>query len=765
NNNILPLKKNETVAVFGRCAIDWFAVGYGSGGDVLSPYIVNLIDGLRHNGVRLNEKLLSTYRRWRSQPKNEPFSGYWGHWPYSYDEMLLNSETVKAAAAESDTAVVVIGRAAGEDRENKLKKGSYYLTDEEENMLSLVTTAFKKTAVVLNIGNVIDMAWTDRYNIGAVLLAWQGGMESGNAAADVLCGKVNPCGKLTDTIARHYEDYPSAYFFGNRDFSCYSEDIYVGYRFFETFDKSSVMFPFGFGMSYTSFEVECENAVICGTEIKLSVSVKNTGELAGKETAQVYMKAPEGSLDKPSMVLCGFFKTGEIQPKETEKGVISFDLKDFASYDDSGKTGRKSAFVLESGTYEIYLGSSVRNCKKVFETQLSDLIVVQQLSEVMAVKGADKFKRLVNRNGGEYEYAPTVTTCLQQIIINNIPEDIPVTGDRGFKLKDAADGKISIDDFIAQLSDEELELLTRGEGKMDSPLGAAGNAGVFGGVAKSLRDKGIPPIITTDGPAGIRLKSVCSLLPCGTLLACTWDTELVKELYGCVSDEMTEKGTDVLLAPGMNIHRNPLCGRNFEYFSEDPFLSGKMGSACVLGIQSGGHSACPKHFACNNRETRRNKSDSRVSERALREIYLKNFEICIKESKPLNIMTSYNKINGVWSHYNYELCETVLRKEWGYEGNVITDWWMQYAHSPEFPQIRDNAYRVRARVNVLMPGFRAFNRQGKDDTSLLETLGQFRGITRGEIQRAVKDELQMIIRLKKCDIFADGQDNNKKEVI
>ena len=281
---------------------------------------------------------------------------------------------------------------------------------------------------------------------------------------------------------------------------------------------------------------------------------------------------------------------------------------------------------------------------------------------------------------------------------------------------------------------------------MNSPLGAAGNAGAIGGVSESLRAKGIPAAITTDGPSGIRLSACCSLLPSGICLASSWDTEGTEALMALVGAEMRARGSDILLAPGMNIHRNPLGGRNFEYFSEDPLITGKIAAAYIRGVQSQGVSACPKHFACNNQERNRTHNDSRLSERALREIYLKGFSIAVKEGKPLNIMTSYNKINGVWGHYNYDLCTTVLRGEWGYDGCVMTDWWMRYAPSPEFPALRGNAYRVRAGVDVLMPGGKRTGGR-KPDGTLLETLGKSEGISRGELQRTAAAVIRMLTRL------------------
>lgn len=744
NDNVLPIAKNEKIAVFGRCAVDYFCVGYGSGGDVCYPYAVNLIDGLKNNGANIDETLLSTYNEWIA--KNEPDPGFWGHWPRFFPEMNISEKIVSEAATRNDVAVVVIGRAAGEDRENVLKQGSYYLTKLEEKLLEKVTKHFNKVAVVLDIGNIIDLSFIEKYNVGAVLLPWQGGMESGNAVADVLLGKVNPSGKLPATIAKKYEYYPSAKCFGNKEFNNYVEDIYVGYRYFDTFAKNDVAYYFGYGLSYTAFEKTLLSFDKDGLSCKARVLVKNIGNVSGREVVELYMGAPNGLLGKADKVLAAFGKTVELKPTEEQILEISFSLNNIASYDDSGITGNKSCFVLESGTYTLYLGGDVRSAEKVASFDIDSLIVTEKLSEVMPVK--DTFDRMVAKdNGGKksiaYEKTPTRTIDLKERILNDLPKEIPYTGDKGIKLIDVKNGKNTLDEFVAQLSDEELELITRGHGMMNSPYGPKGNAGAFSGISKSLNEKGIPAVITTDGPSGIRLKMTSSLLPCGTLLASTFDTELIEKIAKHFGDEMLERGTDVILAPGMNIHRNPLCGRNFEYYSEDPILSGKMAAAFIRGIQHDGLSACPKHFACNNQETNRNYNDSKVSERALREIYLKNFEICVKEGKPHNIMTSYNKINGVWSHYNYELASTVLRDEWNYQGNVITDWWMRYAPSPEFPTISGSAYRVRARVDVLMPGAASAMYRGEPlpDPTLLETLGKEGGITRGEIQLVAKDVL------------------------
>ena len=718
NDGALPLNREKEVAVFGRCQLDWFYVGYGSGGDVNAPYHVNLIDGLRNAGLALNADVLNAYEVWTQQEDNKADHGWWGHWPMNYPEMPLDAAIVQSAAKTADTALVVLGRAAGEDRENTLTKGSYYLTDEERAMLDAVTAAFSRVVVLLNIGNIMDMAWTEEYGdkLSSLLIVWQGGMESGNAAADVLTGAVNPCGKLSDTIARRYEDYPSSANFGGKAYNDYAEGVYVGYRHFDRHPEA-VLYPFGFGLSYTNFALKVESLRHAADETEATITVANIGTLPGKEVVRLWCHAPAGRLDKPERVLAAFGKTKTLAPGESETLTLRCDDKCLASYDEDS-----SRFVLESGEYRFTAN----------DTEAGGFSLEQEIT-------AEQCEPLCKTSAE-----------LRERILSRLPKAIPVTGIGSCTLDDVKSGEITLDDFIARLNDEELEALSRGQGMMGTSLGVAGNAGAFGGVIESLREKGVPPIITSDGPAGLRLKKYCALQPCGTALACTWNTDLVEALSAKVGEDMIHYGVDVQLAPGMNIHRNPLCGRNFEYFSEDPLLSGKMAAAAVRGVQSKGKAACPKHFACNNQETNRNRNDSRVSERALREIYLRGFEICVREAGPLTLMTSYNKVNGVWSHYNYMLATSVLRGDWGWEGVILTDWWMQSANSPEFPALRDNAYRVRAGVDVLMPGDPA--RRAKcyrSDGTLLETLGKSEGITLAELRRTARRVLRLAMKLRK----------------
>ena len=746
NDGTLPFKKDGTVSLFGRVQQDWFYTGYGSGGDVVKPYAINLTEGIRNcERIKLNETLAGIYEKWCGE--NPIDHGVWGHWPRFYPEMPVDNSVVKNAADNSDYAVVVIGRSSGEDRENVLEKGSYYMTDDELALIRKVTSEFEKTVIVFNIGCMMDFGWMEEFGekISAAMIVWQGGMESGNAVADLLSGKATPSGKLAATAVKKYEYYPCANDFGAKEYNNYTEDIYVGYRYFETFRRDEVLYPFGHGLSYTEFEKTFVSAEGTDDGFSFKYKVKNAGNYEGALAIQVYVEKPCGVLGNPYRELAGFSKTKVLAIGEEEELTIEISMRSLASYDESGKTGFRSAYVIEKGTYGFAMGEDVRSAETVYTYENAENTLYEQLSQVSAPKYAfSKIKAEKGENGYKIkkEAVYTSKTDLRKIISDNLPESVGMTGDKGIKLVDVKNGKASMEDFVAQLSLKELEAITRGDYTMRSKLGAPGNAGCFSGVLPSMRSKGIPAVTTTDGPSGLRLSASCSLIPIGTLLSSSFDTKLVEELLTAIGKEMLVKGSDIILAPGMNIHRTPLCGRNFEYFSEDPMLSGKIAAAYVRGIQKNGTSACPKHYACNNQEYNRCKNDSRLSERALREIYLRGFEICVKEAKPQNIMTSYNKINGVWGHYNYELCTTILREEWGYEGNVMTDWWMQDSNSPEFPAMKNQAYRVRAQVDVLMPGGASRLPLRISDGTLLKTYGKEEGITLGEMQRSAMNVLR-----------------------
>ncbi len=713
NDGTLPLSTDEGVAVFGRCQIDWFSMGYGSGGNVHPPYTTNLIDGLTDLGATYNRVLAQMYRSWCTSKEHEADHGWWGHWPTHYPEMPVDPELLQAAARTAYAAIVVIGRSAGEDLDMPLSPGGYYLTDEERTLLDSVTGAFEHTVVVLNTSNVIDLSWTEEYQnkLSAVVVAWQGGMEAGHAVADVLYGKVNPSGRLACSVARSYTDYPSSVTFNKRRQIDYREDVFVGYRHLDTFAPQSILFPFGHGLSYTTFMLEIVGLELRDEQVAAQVCVTNTGTRSGRRTVLLWCQPPIEGLRKPARVLAAFGKTAILDPGASCVLNLTCNIHDLAFYDTEAST-----FVLEAGSYQF-------DCTGTASIiDVPKRIVVEQCSSLCTT--SDELReRILAHTPSELTRAATEEDARSSY------EDIAFS--------DVAQGKTSLDDFIAQLSDGELEALTCGEGSMNSKLGTPGNAGAFGGVTPELQGRGVPAAICADGPSGARLQRRCSLLPCATALACTWDTSLVQELYAQLGAEVRGNGIDVLLAPGMNIQRNPRCGRNFEYFSEDPLAAGLMAAAVVKGLQSAGVSACPKHFACNNREARRNVSNSIVSERALREVYLRGFQICVREAKPDLIMTSYNKVNGVYAHYHYDLVTTVLRGEWGFSGVVVTDWWMKPAHSPEFEGVRDNAYRIRAGVDVLMPG---------SMSHVVDIKPRPEGILRAELQRTARYVLRYLLR-------------------
>lgn len=705
-NNALPLDTDKEVAVFGRIQFHYYKSGTGSGGMVNVTKVVNILDGLIDNGVKVNEKLLDTYRKW---DKENPFDlgEGWGGEPWSQKEMPLDEGLVKETAKSCETAIVIIGRTAGEEQDNRLEAGSYLLSDDEIEMLTVVREHFKKVVLLLNVGNIIDMTDINRIAPDAVLYVWQGGMTGGKGTADVLTGKVSPSGKLPDTIAYKASDYPSDANFGreeNRDI--YAEDIYVGYRYFETFAKEKVLYPFGFGLSYTAFEIKTEKAEITEGAVKLSVSVKNIGYYKGKEVIEVYCEAPQGRLGKAARVLCGFEKTRELVPQEEQVVEIAVDIAKLASYDDSGVTGNKSCYVLEAGEYKFYVGSDVRSAEYACSFEQGEDLVTERLTQSLApVESFERIKPVCE--GGAFsigrEAVPVSEVDESARRLEKLPKEIAYTGDKGIKLWDVKNGKNTMDEFIAQLSDYDLSCIIRGEG-MGSPRVTAGTASAFGGVSENLNGFGIPAGCCSDGPSGMRLDcgTKAFSLPNGTMIASSFNKELTSELFAFMGLEMAANKVDCLLGPGMNIHRHPLNGRNFEYFSEDPFLTGKMASAELKGMAGAGVTGTIKHFCANNRETNRHFIDSVVSERALREIYLKGFEIAVKEGGASSVMTTYGRVNGLWTAGNFDLNTVILREEWGFKGFTMTDWWANINVRGKEPDKTDLAAMARTQNDVYM---------------------------------------------------------------
>ena len=715
DRNILPLRKGSKVALFGKGSFDYVKGGGGSG-DVTVEYITSLHDGLKSlkGQVGIFEELSDFYRE---NVKNQ-YAG--GAVPGMTAEPAVPEDLLKKSRAFTDTAVITICRFSGEGwdrksdadlklqsnrrREESLTKKSealfersdFYLTKAETDLVNTVKANFPKVIVVLNVGGMVDTSWFVKdSSIQSVLMAWQGGMEGGLAAAELLCGLGNPSGKLSDTLANTLEDYPSTYnFHESEDYVDYTEDIYVGYRYFETIPGAAekVNYPFGFGLSYTSFQ----RSTVSGTEqdgvIRIQVSVTNTGCTEGKEVIQVYAGAPQGLLGKPKKSLVAFRKTRSLKPGESQLLSLEFSTDAMASYDDLGKV-RKSAYVLEAGDYVFFVGNSVRDAEKIdFVYNVPQNRAVEVLSEKLAPTSLKKrmladgsFEQLPIREANDPDacglekmtdewtegHAPAVRA--RDGYYRNDPFK---KGIREFD--QVADGRITVDEFLAQMTDEEVAHLLGGQ-----PNTGVANTYGYG----NMPEYGIPNVMTADGPAGLRILPRCGVnttaWPCATLLACTWNRDLVYAVGEAGAEEVKENNIAVWLTPAVNIHRSPLCGRNFEYYSEDPFLAGKLAAAMVKGIQSQHVGATVKHFALNDKETNRKDSDSRVSERAAREIYLKAFEIIVKEADPWSVMSSYNIINGHRASENRELLEDILRGEWGWNGMVTTDWWTHAEHYKE----------------------------------------------------------------------------------
>ena len=734
---VLPLPKGAKVAVFGRIQTHYYKSGTGSGGMVNVDKVTGILDALLEEGhVEVNQELLCTYREWEKQNPFDEGIG-WGNEPWCQKEMPLSHELVNAAARESDYALVIIGRTAGEDQDNFNRPGSYLLTGEEEDMLGKVREAFSKMVVILNVGNIMDMGFVDRYDPDAVLYAWQGGMAGGLGTLDVLLGYVSPCGKLADTIAGRVEDYPSDANFGSRDVDFYVEDIYVGYRYFETAAKDKVRYPFGYGLSYTSFEIQTEEFDAVQGRIRLKAVVKNTGSYAGKEVVQVYVGAPQGKLGKPEKVLVGFAKTKELAAGGSQELSFEVPFYVFASYDETGILGTPSAYVLEAGEYRVFVGNSVRDVKEAGFFGIDHVQVLETCTQALApVRAFRRMKPQKDQEGGfsmVLEPVPLRKEAPAVRRLRNLPAEHEITGDQGYKLLDVAEGKVSMETFIAQLSKEDLACIIRGEG-MGSPKVTPGTAAAFGGVSESLKGYGIPCGCCDDGPSGMRLDSGMKAfsLPNGTLLACTFNTELVGELYAFTGIEMIKNKVDALLGPGMNIHRHPLNGRNFEYFSEDPLLTGKMAAVQLRALHQAGVTGTIKHFCANNQETGRHTIDSVVSERALREIYLKGFEIAVKEGNGDSIMTTYGAVNGLWTAGSYDLNTTILRGEWKFDGFVMTDWWAMINEEGKAADKTNFGAMARAQNDVYMVCQQSDGDENQDNT--LDCLKEG-SLTVGELQR------------------------------
>ena len=793
NEGILPLKKDTAAALLGYGAEKTVKGGIGSG-DVNNRKNISIYQGLKEAGVKIvSEDWISDYHNryeqareaWKEKVLEEakkvdnPFDAYAEN-PFA---MPLGRKVAEEDICEADVVIYVISRISGEGKDRRRVKGDYYLSEREEEDLRYLAEMNKPVILILNAGGPVELTdileQTD--NIKGILNISQLGQEGGDALADVLLGKEVPGGKLTTTWARRYEDYPASeeygYLNGNLEKEKYKEGIYVGYRYFDSFDKK-VMFPFGFGLSYTMFEMKCCSINMEESKIRAEVQVTNTGnKYAGKEVVQIYTTFPRTDFEKEYKRLVGFAKTRLLQPGETQTLIIEIQEKQLASFNEDSHT-----WIMEKGSYGLMLGNNSDNLEFAAILEVPDYEELEQLDEICPLQEkldcihlSEEMQEKLIQYQKEAELAQVPRYLFKPRCLSISSEKTNDVEKNNGSLTNEYKKVLS---KIAEKSAEELIPLLYGKiSENISTLGAAGIRvpGSAGETSGALEECGVPSLVMADGPAGIRLRQwyqvnketdsiyemgvlgslengilepgvyhenadtyyqYCTAFPVGTALAQTWDTELMTKFGKAIAEEMEEFHVNLWLAPGMNIHRNPLCGRNYEYYSEDPYLTGMLAAAVTRGVQSKpGCGVTIKHFACNNQEDNRMGVDSRVSERALREIYLRGFEIAVKEGNPVSIMTSYNLVNGVHAANSKDLCVTVARKEWGFDGAIMSDW------NTTVPEDGSTPWKCAAAGNdIIMPG------NPDDDKNILQAYKEGK-LTEEEIRSCAEHLITMISRV------------------
>lgn len=829
NNGALPIDKSvKTIALFGNGARRTIKGGTGSG-DVNSRFVVNVEQGLENAGFEL------TTKAWLDAYDIQVETARIGYFGELQQEMtakgmaaamkIFTEPFVEPAVSEvsqeeieatkADFGIYVLSRNSGEGKDRTPGAGDYELSDTEKAAIEKLAEVYGNLIVVLNVGGVIDTKFLrEQDGIGAVLLMSQAGNIGGDALADVLTGKVTPSGHLAVTWAEHYEDYPNAQTFshmnGDIHDEYYEEGIYVGYRYFDTFDVTPA-YPFGYGKSYTEFDVKIEEVTADAKNISVKVIVINTGDTySGKEVVQVYYSAPAGNIEKPYQELAAYAKTKELAPGESEELIITYPVESMASYD-----AKRASYVMEAGNYYVRVGVNSRATKIAAAIMLDQEAVTEVLSNRLILDC--EMKELSAAGVAPYGYseeeAEKEQACKLYITSSDIEtktvtygennsEIVAISSDKKITMQDVMTGQASLDDLVGQMTIPEMAELCVGtsRGQMGGDTAIIGNASaVVPGAAGDttslmIEDRDIRNMVLADGPAGLRLSRIfkadadgnvipgtsdapipgmdllmkgapkpeipegaidyyqyCTAIPIATLLAQTWDVDAIRECGDIVGEEMEEFGVTLWLAPGMNIHRNPLCGRNFEYYSEDPLVAGKCAAADTMGVQQhAGVGTTIKHFALNNQEDNRMHTNAHVSERTAREIYLKGFEIAVKEAKPMSIMTSYNLINGIHAANNKDLLTAITRDEWGFEGIVMTDWGttggMEMNQGMEFKYGCSSAAGcIKAGNDLTMPG------KQEDVDEIIASVGAKEGdvvcpITLADLQACAKRMLNTIMK-------------------
>lgn len=806
-NQALPLAQGSKAALFGTGSYGTIKGGTGSG-DVYNRYTISVYDALTSTYNISNmawwSEYMTTFEQKKAQAAEEKQNndyviyqkGSFGGADsfLAIDQALTQSDMDKAKAGGVTTAFYTVSRVSGEGADRTIGKGDYELSEVEYNNIKLIAKNFDKCVVLLNVGGVVDTKFfSEIEGVDGLVLMSQAGMEGGNALADILTGKTTPSGKLTDTWAKNYSDYPASATIGDNDGNNeqedYKEGIYVGYRYFDTFNITPA-YEFGYGKSYTSFDIEPLTVAADENNVSVTVNVTNTGDTySGKEVVEVYFSAPDGSIEKPYQELAGFAKTDNLAPGESQELTVTYKTTEMSSYDEA-----KAAYVMEDGDYIVRVGDSSRNTEVAGVLTLDKDVVTEQLSNQLTVD--KKLDEISSKDVTPYSYKDEaaqikaaarialpsakiktennaskidekkVTTYLTadaakdyKAAENEVVETVDAVP-ANTKLIDVYDGKVSMESFVASLDDTQLANLANGIS------GASTSGDTWGADANSVtgaagetsqlyfNSLGIPNTVEADGPAGIRVTAettdkdgnavynYCTAFPIGTLLAQTWNTDLVNRVGKAIGEEMVEIGVTLWLAPGMNIHRDPLCGRNFEYYSEDPALTGYVGSAITAGVQSNkGVGVTIKHYITNNQETNRSAVNTSVSERTLREIYLKGFEMVVKSAQPMAIMSSYNKVNGTYACENFDLLTSVPRGEWGFDGMVMTDWGAGNRAGVDTMMHAGNDLVMPGRTQDRMIAALQGNPVGTTaDPNLDKTL------VRGDIQKCVSRVLTMIMR-------------------
>lgn len=783
NDGVLPLQAGtKKIALFGTGARHTIKGGTGSG-DVNVRENISIAQGLERAGFKfVTEGWLDQYDRLYADAQEayakklneftektgKPSMLYAFENPFEEPEQpeITEADVKEADVKEADAAIYVISRNSGEGKDRRAEKGDYYLSDRELQNIRFMTEHYKNCIVLLNVGGVIDLTSLKTIEgVQAIMLVGQTGNMGGYAVADVLTAKTIPSGKLTDTWARSYEDYPSSATFshrdGNLDDEYYSDGIYVGYRYFDTFGVMP-LYCFGYGKSYTEFEIKTMNVTADEKQVQVEVEVTNIGDkYPGKEVVQVYYSAPDGIMEKPTQELAGFAKTKLLAPGEKDVVTITFATTDMASFD-----AYDAAWVMEEGEYTIRVGNSSRNTEAVAVIDLDEQVTTLQLKRLMRdTIAVRELHHMIPIFDIEFDFGVPAIPFRIMLQAENFKKELveyevmrrtlmDKRKDEVLTLEDVKAGSATLDELTAQLTVEEMAELCVGTERRNGDGNVIGSAsscvpGAAGDTTSSLLEtRKVPNLIQADGPAGLRLETPCTAIPIATTLAQSWDMNLIHRMGELVGEEMKQLHVDLWLAPGMNIHRNPLCGRNFEYYSEDPVLTGLCAATETKGVQSQkGKGTTIKHFAGNNQEDNRMFTNAHISERALREIYLKGFEIAVKTAQPYAIMTSYNLINGVHSANNYDMLQNIARDEWGFEGLVMTDWYTsqdttemgmvspsgKYSHS-------SSVQCIKAGNDLQMPGCQ----QNVDD--IVEAVNEGKEITKADLQRCAKHILSVALK-------------------